>query len=66
MILHTGNFKYFCELCKKGFAERVPYTIHMRGHEGLKYHCEYCGKSFTGKMALKYHLSEHTGNYKFK
>ena len=53
-------------MCKKGFGQKVPYTSHMRSHEGLKYRCEYCGKSFTRQMKLKYHMSEHTGNYRFK
>ena len=53
-------------MCKKGFGQKVPYTSHMRSHEGLKYRCEYCGKSFTRQMKLKYPMSEHTGNYRFK
>ena len=66
MILHTGNFRWYCEQCKKGFAQKAPYNSHMRAHEGLKYRCEYCGKSFTEQIKLKYHMSKHTGIYKFK
>ena len=65
-VIHTGNFRWYCELCKKGFSQKDMYTVHMRGHEGLKYRCEYCSKGFSTQMQLKYHLSEHTGIYRFK
>ena len=66
VVLHTGNFRWYCELCRRGFAQKDLNSVHMRSHEGLKYICEYCGKSFNQQMALKYHLSEHTGNYRLK
>ena len=65
-VLHTGNFRWYCEMCKKGFAQKEMYNVHMRSNEGLKYRCEYCGESFTRQMKLKYHMSEHTGNYRLK
>ena len=66
VVLHTGNFRWYCEKCRKGFAQKEMYIVHKRLHEGLKYKCEYCGKSFTQQVRLKYHMSEHTGNYRFK
>lgn len=65
MQLHTGHFKFYCDICKKGFADRTNYEEHMRKHEGLKFHCEYCSKPFTSRKGLNYHLSEHTGKYRF-
>ena len=66
MVLHTGNFRWYCEECRKGFTHKAQYESHMRGHEGLMYRCESCGKGFTAESSLKYHLLEHTGNFKFK
>ena len=42
MPLHTGQFKFYCDKCKKGFADVTHFDEHMRKHEGLKYHCDYC------------------------
>lgn len=65
MQLHTGQFSFYCELCRKGFVNITHYKAHIRGHEGLKYHCEYCSKSYMDKQKLMYHLSVHTGLYRF-
>ena len=62
--IHTGQFSYYCKLCKRGFNIDTNYKIHMRSHEGLK-HCQYCGKSFVNKQSHDYHLSVHTGHYRF-
>ena len=66
MQLHTGQFSYYCESCRKGFNNSGNYKAHIRAHEGLKYHCEYCSKTYMDKQKLKYHMSVHTGQYKFK
>ena len=65
MRLHTGQFKFYCDKCKKGFPDITHYNQHMRNHEGLKYHCDYCAKPFSTKHRYQYHLSVHTGRYKF-
>ena len=36
MQLHTGQFKFYCDKCKKGFADVTHFDEHMRKHEGLK------------------------------
>ena len=65
MRLHTGQFKFYCDICKKGFPDITHYNQHMRNHEGLKCHCDYCAKPFSTKHRYQYHLSVHTGRYKF-
>ena len=65
-MIHTGNFKWYCETCKIGFAQRKNYDRHVRRRTELRYHCEYCDKNFTDATELKYHVSEHTGNYRLK
>ena len=66
MAIHTGNFKFSCEVSRKGFLHKTQQEIHMRNHMGLKYRCEMCGKAFSNPLHMKYHMSEHTGNYRFK
>ena len=65
MQIHTGLYRYYCEICRKGFNNSGNFTQHMRGHRGLKYHCEYCSKAFASKQKYQYHLSDHTGQYRF-
>lgn len=65
MQLHTGHYKFYCDICKKGFSDSTHYNEHKRNHEGLKYHCDYCAKPFVTKRAYQYHLSVHTGKYRF-
>ena len=65
MQLHTGLFKYFCELCKKGYNGMTAYNVHMDRHRGVKYQCDFCAKTFTSLQMRDYHTSVHTGNYRF-
>ena len=65
MELHTGQFSYYCEVCRRGFNNPTNFDIHKRTHEGLKYNCQYCEKSFVYKQTYKYHQSVHTGQYRF-
>ena len=65
MQLHTGQFKFYCDICRKGYSDVTHYNDHTRIHEGLKYHCEYCAKPYATKKRYQYHLSVHTGNYRF-
>ena len=65
MVLHSGNFKWYCEICKKGYSQKENYEQHIRAHKGLKYRCELCGKGFSTENLRKYHMSEHTGVYNY-
>ena len=56
---HTGQYSYFCGLCRKGFVVSSHYKEHMRGHEGKGYSCDSCGKMLKSGQFLRYHLSEH-------
>ena len=61
MQLHSGQYRYHCDICRKGFNVNTNYDLHMRSHEGLRYYCQYCGKSFGSKQNHDYHVSVHTG-----
>ena len=65
MQLHTGQYRYQCLECRKGFNEKTNYDSHMRGHEGILFQCKHCSKTFKEKKSLQSHLSIHTGQYKF-
>ena len=65
MQLHTGHYKFYCDVCRKGFADITHYNDHNRTRQGLKFYCNYCGKPFMTKQRHQYHLSVHTGNYRF-
>ena len=65
MQLHTGQFGYYCEPCRRGFSGRTHFERHVRSHERLKYQCDQCDKTFVDKGKLKHHMSVHTGEYKF-
>ena len=63
---HTGQYKHFCYICRKGFVHINAYEQHMRVHMGDNFACQYCEKRFISKQRLKYHQSVHTGVYRFK
>ena len=63
---HTGKYKHFGDICRKGFVHVNAYDQHMRVHMGKDFACQYCEKRFISKQRLKYHQSIHTGVYRFK
>ena len=65
MEIHTGQFSYYCEICRRGFNNHTNFGIHKRTHEGLRFNCQYCTKSFVKKQTYDYHQSIHTGQYRF-
>ena len=66
MQLHTGQFRYFCDVCRKGYNGNHAYKVHMDKHRGIKYSCEFCPKTFAKQQSRDYHRSVHTGLYRFK
>ncbi len=67
MQTHTGNYKYTCHVCQKGYSRIEDYKDHIMKHEGKGYCCQYigCGKSFRSGKGMKMHQSEHTGIFPF-
>nr|CAD7431959.1 unnamed protein product [Timema monikensis] len=77
---HTGEKKYFCELCGQQFAHKTSLTLHYRWHTGkphfklhVKRHtgerpwkCDFCGKSFLHKDTWKCHTRRHKGERPFQ
>ena len=65
MEVHTGQFSYYCEICRRGFNTQTNYSTQKRMHKGLKYNCLYCTKSYVFKQTYDYHQSVRTGQYRF-
>ncbi len=65
--IHTGQFKYWCNKCQKGFTQKETYESHVRKHEGRVLMCsyEFCKKTFESSRGLELHISKHTGKYPF-
>ena len=60
MLIHTGQYKHYCNICRNGFRDARDYKEHVRAHQGLKCYCDYCAKAFSSKKGYQYHLSVHT------
>ena len=57
-----GKKSFRCEICGRGFKQRLPWQRHLRIHTlGRTYACKACGKSFTKSFNLKVHMRIHTG-----
>ena len=61
MQSHTGEYNYYCNACRKGFANFGHYKDHMNRHEGVRYQCEVCSRFFTGQRVYCAHMASHTG-----
>ena len=62
MQLHTGQFSFYCQECKKGFNSGNNYKAHMAKHQGLLFVCCICSKQFATERGRKKHIdSKHSG-----
>lgn len=52
---HTGNYRYKCHLCPKGFQRENLMNAHMKRH-GNSEICVICGKAYVSPVALRYHM----------
>ncbi|KAM4728552.1 uncharacterized protein FYW61_011491 isoform 2-T2 [Anableps anableps] len=50
---------FFCEICKRGFADLPFLKSHYKAHKWEQPFCETCGKHFTSEHSLKSHLKIH-------
>lgn len=63
----TGDFRFACEQCGKGFQVKSYLTIHMKVHSQAKpYKCSTCGAQMKSKQALIDHENRHLGVKAFK
>ena len=56
--LHTGSYKYFCAVCRRGFFDQTNLRAHAdsRHSKVRRYACSICNKSFYWKHHVKRHL----------
>ena len=36
IVIHTGNFKWYCEKCHRCFPQKKNYDLHMKRHLQLE------------------------------
>ena len=64
---HTGEKRFKCDVCWKGFNKPSVLVRHKRCHTGEKpFKCDVCDKGFALSGDLKNHQRIHTGEKPFK
>ncbi|XP_037023864.2 histone-lysine N-methyltransferase PRDM9-like [Artibeus jamaicensis] len=59
---HSGEKRYVCSECGRGFIWKSVLIAHQRIHSGEKpYVCRECGRGFTWKSVLIAHQRTHSG-----
>lgn len=65
-LVHTGEKKYKCEICSKGFLSSGGLTYHKKKHTASKdFKCDQCIAAFVTKEALRNHMIKHAPERKF-
>ncbi|ODM90576.1 Zinc finger and BTB domain-containing protein 17 [Orchesella cincta] len=63
---HTGEKRFACQQCNRGFANSQNLKTHTYTHTGeRRFPCTKCSKRFTNMTNLRTHLVTHTGEKNF-
>ena len=55
--------KYKCDICGKGFYQKMDFQDHKNTHTGEKpYKCKYCSASFASQGTHAMHQRTHLGH----
>ncbi|XP_076646178.1 uncharacterized protein LOC143355326 [Halictus rubicundus] len=64
---HSGERRYKCAQCEKGFNDTKSLYNHVLLHTGKKpYVCEYCNMRFRRKDSRDHHRRKHTGEQPYQ
>ena len=59
-LVKTGQIKYYCDICGRGFTLKGTRDNHRRTHTGERpLVCDLCGKSFANCTNLYVHKRSH-------
>lgn len=54
---HTKEYRYLCNVCQKGYNQRIPFRYHLASHSNVGLDkCKACRKEFNSSGSLKRHL----------
>ncbi|XP_073831516.1 uncharacterized protein [Musca autumnalis] len=63
---HFKVYRFFCEVCSKGFFNKEERNGHMTVHTNIRnFPCAICGKAFKSKKNLVAHESTHVDGRNF-
>ncbi|XP_059470368.1 zinc finger protein 569-like [Neocloeon triangulifer] len=69
MATHTGEYKYICDICKKGFCSRNIFREHVNNHleyPEMLYKCRYCDKQFSYQGSWWIHEKWHKNPFPYQ
>ncbi|XP_065343250.1 zinc finger protein 569-like [Cloeon dipterum] len=69
MPVHTGEYKYRCDTCHKGFMNRSIFREHVNNHleqPVMLYKCRYCEKGFNHQGSMWIHEKWHKNPFPYQ
>lgn len=69
MAIHTGEYKYRCDTCDRGFMNRNIFIEHTNNHLEVPkplYKCDICNKNFFYQGSLWIHRKWHKNPYPYE
>ncbi len=56
--VHTGEWRFWCDACAKGFNQKKQFEIDQNKHLGNCFRCVKCGRSLYHEVELQKHVEK--------